>query len=231
MTQLQHLAIIMDGNRRWAYKQGVDLLYDKSSAQAVYTAVAFCNEQNISELSLYAFSLENLENREDELKERIFHIVHEACTTERDRLIAQNVRVCFVGDRTQFPTHLVPGIDALEADTRAATGLQLNILFCYGAQQEIADACKKIARKVAQKKMGIDQIIPATITDHLWTTPSTPPDLVIRTSGVTRLSNFMLFQAAYSEWQFIDCYWPEITKEVLAQCVRDFSATVRNFGR
>lgn len=231
MAQLRHLAIIMDGNRRWAKKQGVSLLYDQSSSQAVYNAIEFCQESDIAELSLYAFSLENLKNRDDELRTRVFDVLYQACTTKRDRMINSNVRVRFVGQRSVFPEHLVPVMEKLEHDTKDATGLRLNILFCYGAQQEITDACKRVAKKVALGELRADQIIPATITDHLWTTPSTPPDLVIRTSGVMRLSNFLLFQAAYSEWQFLDCYWPEVTKETLTQCMQDFANTTRNFGK
>lgn len=228
---LTHLACIMDGNRRWAKKQGVAVLYDGASRRAVHTTLAFCLKNNIRYCSLYAFSLENLKQRDGLLQRRLFELVIDVCTQEADQLAEQGISVRFVGRRDLFPSHVMPGIESLEKRTAAGSKLRLNILFCYGAQQEVADACSKIADKVAAGKLSATQITPATVTDHLWTADSPPPDVIIRTGGAHRLSNFLLFQAAYSELMVLDCLWPEITEAHLQQCVDRFTSTEQNFGK
>ena len=228
---LNHLALIMDGNRRWAKHNKLSLLYDDSSKRAVNDVVAFCRKQNIPHLSLFALSLENLKNREDALIQRLFHVLYEVCATDRERLVKENVRVRFIGAREHFPEHLRPVMEELEAATAVATGLQLNILFCYGAQQELADVTRRIAQKVASGEMAADTITAETLAQQLWTAHAPPLDLIIRTGKVSRLSNFLLFQAAYSELQFVDYYWPEMTQDRLQDCVDQFYGTQRNFGK
>lgn len=228
---LNHLACIMDGNRRWARQHNRSLLYSDDSKKAVHAAVAFCQKQNIQHLSLFALSLENQKKRDNELVQRLYDVLFDVCTTDRDRLCDENVRVRFIGMRSVFPSHLRPVMEALERDTAQATGLQLNILFCYGSQQEITQATKCIARKVAQKELAVEEITEHTIAEHLWLSHAPPPDLIIRTSGVSRLSNFLLFQAAYTELLFVDYFWPEVTEEKLQDCLITFSGIARNYGK
>ena len=227
----QHIALIMDGNRRWATKKGVGLFYDDSSKKAVYTSLAFCLKNNISYCSLYAFSLENLTSRSAVLRERIFDLLIDVCINEVEKLSGKGIKVRFVGQRDLFPARVLPAIEHLEKKTAQNSTLQLNILFCYGAQQEVVSACKGIAQKVAAGTLPVDQITSATITDFLWTADSPAPDMIIRTGGVTRLSNFLLFQAAYSELMFLDCLWPELTESHLQDCLTRFHYTARNFGK
>jgi undecaprenyl diphosphate synthase len=227
----QHIALIMDGNRRWAEKKGVGVLYDDASKKAVYTSLAFCLKQGIPHCSLYAFSLENLNSRSAVLRERLFDLLIEVCTNEAEKLAEKGIKVRFVGQREVFPARVLPAIKHLEKTTAHNTTLQLNILFCYGAQQEVAAACKAIAKKVASGQLVADQIVPATVTDYLWTADTPAPDMIIRTGGVTRLSNFLLFQAAYSELMFLECLWPELTEAHLQDCVTRFHHTARNFGK
>lgn len=228
---LRHLAMIMDGNRRWAQHQNVSLLYNDRSKKAVHEVILFCKEQNIPHLSLFALSLENLKNRDDALIQRLFDVLYEMCTADRDRLVDENVRVRFIGSREHFPSHLRPVMEQLEQATASATGVQLNILFCYGAQQELVDATRRIAHKVARGALDADAVSQETLQEHLWTAHAPPPDLIVRTGKVSRLSNFLLYQAAYSELLFVDYYWPEMTRERVAECVAQFAGIQRNFGK
>lgn len=231
LSSPQHIALIMDGNRRWATKKGIGLLYDDASKKAVYTSLAFCLKNKIPYCSLYAFSLENLTSRSTVLRERLFDLVIDVCMNEAEKLSEKGIKVRFVGQRDLFPARVLPAIEHLEEATAHNSTLQLNILFCYGAQQEVVSACKAVAQKVAAGQLRADQITPATVTDFLWTADSPAPDMIIRTGGVTRLSNFLLFQAAYSELMFLDCLWPELTEVHLQDCVTRFHHTARNFGK
>jgi len=228
---LQHLAIIMDGNRRWAVANKVSFLYANKSREAVRHATTFCLKNSIPYLSLYTFSLENLHSRDALLRKHLFSILKKTCVEEKESLVKQGVSVRFVGQRDLFPDEVRTEIELLETATAGQSRLHLQLLFCYGAQQELAVACKRIAHKVAQGHLGVDQITPAVIDQHLWTSGIPHPELILRTSGVKRLSNFLLFQAAYSELLFLDVYWPEVTEHHLHACVEEFRGIVRNFGR
>lgn len=227
---LTHLAIIMDGNRRWAQKNGYQALYEDRSQAAVDMAISWCLKRGVPYLSLYTFSLENMAQRDSALTARVCELIVKNCRTKQEALIAQGVRVRFVGDRGAFPAQVIAPIAELEAATAAQTQLHLSIIFCYGAQQELAYACRQLASQVQAGTLEPAAITPEHIAQQLWTFPVPPPDLIVRTGGQQRLSNFLLFQAAYSELQFLDRLWPELSADDLERCLSAFTHTQRNFG-
>ena len=209
----------MDGNRRWAMSQGLTAFFGhKNGWDAVKRVVDFCLEKKITHLSLYTFSIENLKRSADEQRYLFEVLAHEAAAEFED-FKQKNVRVSFIGDRALFPNSVKPICEKIERDTLACSALQLNFLFCYGGQQEIVDTAKRIAVKVA---CGDVQV--------LWTSASPAPDLIIRTGGDTRLSNFLLFQCAYSELYFIDCLWPDISVQHLEAAITYYDNCRKNFG-
>ncbi|MFA6065730.1 MAG: polyprenyl diphosphate synthase [Candidatus Babeliaceae bacterium] len=226
-TKLKHLAIIMDGNRRWAKKNSLKpWLGHKQGIEPVKTTIEFCIKKKIPYLTLYAFSLENFKRSSDELDYLFNIIAKEVSDSYFDTLIKNNVRVRFIGRRSSFPQQLIENINAIEAKSAHNTGLTLNIMFCYGGRQELVDAIKNI---VASGIMP-ENITEDTIAQHLWTHDMPDPELVIRTGYTHRLSNFLPYQSVYSELYFIDCYWPEITVEHLHKAVDYYESIERNFG-
>lgn len=229
---LKHLACVMDGNRRWAKKHGLFAWEGhREGIEAAKRAIKFCLDQSIPYLSLYLFSLENFKRSETE-KHFIFNVLpaQVADSLLRD-LKERNVRVRFIGDRTVFPEAIKPFIDRFESETKNNTALQLNMLFCYGGRQEIVDGVKKIAQKIKAGDLTEDQITPELLEESLWMGEFPAPDMIVRPGGMNRMSNFLIYQAAYSEWRFIDCLWPEIQEKHLLKVVDEFRHTQRNFGQ
>lgn len=228
---MQHLALIMDGNRRWAKKHGLmPWQGHQEGLKSLEHVVAFCLEKKIPYLSLYAFSIENFKRSERELQYLFEIIAQQFAKTYTSQLITQGVRVRFVGDRALFPRQLVQVIEEIEMQTSRGDKLGLNMLFCYGAQQEIVHGVKNMVQKINTGVLSPEDISVQTFADCLWTAGIPAPDLMIRTGGARRLSNFLLFSLAYSELLFLDCYWPEITQAHLQQAVDDFAMRTRNIG-
>jgi undecaprenyl diphosphate synthase len=227
---IKHLALVMDGNRRWAQGKGLaPWLGHSNGVDAVKRSVEFCIEKKIPYLSLYVFSLENLRRSPQEVNFLFDLIVSEG---ERwlDDLIKQGIRVRFIGDRSLFPTHLLPTINKLEQTTSHLTTLEVLLLFCYGGQQEILNGIKHIARNLKQGLISEEDITDEVVRSVLWANKIPDPDLIIRAGGRQRLSNFLLYQAAYSELYFLDCLWPDIQKADLENAVYKFEQVQRNFG-
>lgn len=222
----------MDGNRRWAKKQGFKpWVGHERGVDPVKTTVEFCIEQKIPHLSLYAFSLENL-NRSAEELDHLFQTIEKGLTTDEfEKIINNGVCVKFIGERERFPSRLMPTITDIEQRTNKGTTLTLNILFCYGGQQELTDTMKRIGKLIEAQQLTADAITPDIIQQQLWTSMSPNPDLILRTGGNQRLSNFMPWQSAYAELMFTDTYWPDITKEDLFNTLQKFETVQRNFGR
>ena len=227
---IKHLACIMDGNRRWAKKQGLVPWYGhKEGVESVRRVMEFCLEYQIPHLSLYTFSLENFQRSPQETK-YLFELMVNQAQESIDQALKNNMRLRFVGDRSKFPDNLIHVLDSVEQQTKAGTALTVNFLFCYGGQQEIVQAAQQLA---LQAKKGLIEPAAITVADikkHLWLNDVPDPEIVIRTGGVARLSNFLLFQAAYSELYFLSCLWPELTKADLEKVLMDFEAIKRNFG-
>ena len=230
---MQHIAMIMDGNRRWAQKNKLRAIFHghRKGIDSITTAVKFCLNHGVKHLSLFTFSLENFRRPEEEKHFLFGQLATEAMKTHLPKLIEQGVRIRFIGDRTLFPQQMDNFIETCETQTQHNNRLSLNFMFCYGGQQELIYATKQVAHKVKAGQLSADDIDEHTLRGEFWLTDTPDPDLIIRTGGRARLSNFLLFQGAYSEWKFLDCYWPEITEDILLQCVSDFSAIQRNFGK
>lgn len=227
---IKHLACIMDGNRRWARLQGkLPILGHQEGVQAGRRVIQFCLEKKIPYLSFYTFSIENFRRSAQE-KDFIFNIVATQGLQEVEKLRQEGVRIRFVGDRTLFPQSLISVCDTLEQQTQHCTVLQVNLLFCYGARQEIIGGIKKIIQQVKAGVLDENDINEESLRHYLWTHDFPDPDLIIRTGGVSRLSNFLLYQAAYSELYFLDCLWPDVGAQQLEQAVSFFDNAQRNFG-
>lgn len=227
---IQHLACIMDGNRRWARDKGL-LSWEghKEGITAARRVVSFCLEKGIPYLSLYTFSIENFNRTAQELA-YLFSLMTNEGESLAKEFVENDVRVCFIGNRALFPKQVQPIINRLEQSTAHCTALQLNLLFCYGARQEIVGSIKRIVQKIKEGLLSEDDISDQLVENHLWTSGIPAPDIIVRTGGVRRLSNFLLYQAAYSEFYFLDCFWPDITREHLEHALGFFYECQRNFG-
>jgi len=228
--QLTHLACIMDGNRRWAKTRGL-LPWDghKEGAHTIRRVILYSLKKGIKYLSLYTFSLENFKRSEVE-KRYLFNILAKELKQELPFFLENDVAIHFVGDRSRFPGSLKSLCCEVERKTAGCTTLSLQLLFCYGGQQEIVAAVKDIVAEVKKGNIVDKDITSELVTSFLWTGPIPAPDLILRTGGMKRLSNFLLFQAAYSEFYFLDCMWPELTEEKLESVFNKFIQDKRNFG-
>jgi undecaprenyl diphosphate synthase len=228
---LQHLACVMDGNRRWAKKRG--LFPWDGHREGVTTAqrtVDYCLEKNIPYLTLYTFSVENLKRSLEE-KSFLFDLIARFVTDillvdYRDR----GVCVKFIGDRSLFPERLRSVFERVERETAHGAILTVHLLFCYGGQQEIVAAARELAERVARGELTPEAITQELFASTLWTGSIPAPDLVIRTGGNQRLSNFLSYQSAYSELYFSDTLWPDVDEAFLNTALSYFESSKRNFG-
>ncbi|MBI2775177.1 di-trans,poly-cis-decaprenylcistransferase [Candidatus Dependentiae bacterium] len=227
---MKHLAIIMDGNRRWARSKGLGSLIGHSNGfEAAKRAVEFCLKKKIAYLSLYTFSIENFKRSEHE-RSYLFDLLASKAPQLVDDFLKYGVRARFIGDRSLFPAQLLSTIENLESQTNQGHNLQVNFLFCYGARQEIIQGVKSIIQKIKNGELSENDITDETLNNSLWTAGIPEPDMIIRTGGTKRMSNFLLYQAAYSEFYFLDCFWPEITEDHLQAACLNFEESKRNFG-
>lgn len=229
---IRHLAAIMDGNRRWALQNKISLAsgYSQGGMKALQTLMKFCLEKDISYLSLYAFSLENFHRSAVE-KEMVFSILLQETHKQRDMLQKESITVRFVGKLELLPEDVRKACKELEEATAQGTRLHIAILVCYGAQQEIVYAVQKIVQNKTINEYSSEQEIKEAFEKSLWMYPFPAPDLVIRTGKVQRLSNFLLYQSAYSEIVFLDILWPDLTHKECQDAYDFFTSTKRNFGR
>jgi len=229
---LNHLACIMDGNRRWAARQSfAKLLGHKKGIETIQTVIDFCLEKKISYLSLYAYSIENLQNRSVEEQQYLFEQLAWQALEDIDTFKRKNVRIRFIGDRNLFPKSMHSISEKAESETAHCISLHVNILLCYGGRQEIVDATKRIAQQIAEGSLKISDITPQLFEDNLWTAGVPSPDLIIRTGDQQRLSNFLLYQAAYSELYFLDCMWPDISSAELESALTYYHECRKMFGK
>ena len=228
---INHLAVIMDGNRRWARKNKMNILlgHSKGGVDAATRAISFALEKGIAHLSLYTFSLENLKRSKEE-KDCLFDLIISNHTKHLDNFTEKGVRVRFIGDRTQIPEDVLQACIKIEKATESFSTLHLNVLFCYGARQEIIAGIKKLYHKIKNGILSEDEICEKEFEQCLWLEDTPEPELLIRTGGTHRLSNFLLYQSAYTELYFLDCLWPEITHEHLEEALSWYLKTKRNFG-
>ncbi len=227
----QHVAIIMDGNGRWAKSRGEERTYGHRNAiDAVRNAINACNEVNIPYLTLYTFSSENW-NRPDDEVSTLMSLLSETLLTEADEIFTKGLRMHMIGDISRLPElvreQLLNVIDLTKNNTKGNLILALN----YGSQSEILKAVKEISQEVKDGQLQIDDITESVFEKHLYTKDFPPVDLMIRTSGEVRISNFLLWQLAYAELQFLDVLWPDFSKEDFFKCIVDYQKTERRYGK
>ena len=226
----EHIAVIMDGNGRWAKQQGHERLYGHNyGVESVREVLKGAKELNVKYLTLYAFSTENW-NRPKEEVEGLMDLLVRTIADEVDELNEKGIRLLTIGDTEGLPDscrdELKKAIQLTSHNTETSLVLALN----YSARWEIIDAVKKIAKAVKKNEVDIDKIDTDFFSNALTTQNIPDPELVIRTSGEQRISNFLLWQIAYSEFYFTDILWPDFKKETLFEAVYDFQARERRFG-
>ena len=222
----------MDGNRRWAKKHGW-LPWDghREGILAAQRVMEFCLVQRIAYLSLYTFSLENFARPEKE-KQFLFTVLFKEIKKKLvPYLKEKDIRIAFIGDDSYFPENVRDYCLSIEEETQSGSSLTVNLLFCYGGRQEIVHGVNKIIQKINAGHVAIEAVDEKEFEKNLWMAGIPAPDLIVRTGGVQRLSNFLLFHAAYSELFFLDCLWPEINGAHLGSVIKSFYQRQRNFGQ
>ena len=225
-----HVAIIMDGNGRWANARGLPrTMGHRKGVEAVREAVRAAAECGVSYLTLFAFSSENWNRPEGEVSD-LMGLLKAFIRRDLAQLHRENVRIRVIGDRVNLRSDLLPLLLEAEETTRQNTGVTLVIAFNYGARDEIARAMRRIAMDVAAGRLEPSAITPETVADALDTAGIPDPDLIIRTSGEERLSNFLLWQAAYAELMFIPDFWPDFSRETFRAALSRYAVRERRFG-
>jgi len=225
-----HVAIIMDGNGRWANARGLPrAMGHRKGVEAVREAVKTAAECGISYLTLFAFSSENWSRPQSEVSD-LMGLLKTFIRRDLATLHKQNVRIRVIGDRTNLSGDILPLLLEAEETTRANTGITLVIAFNYGARDEIARAVQRLAGEVAAGRLDAVAITPERIGATLDTAGIPDPDLVIRTSGEERLSNFLLWQAAYAELMFVPEFWPDFSRETFIAALSRYAMRERRFG-
>jgi undecaprenyl diphosphate synthase len=226
----RHVAVIMDGNGRWAQARGRPrLLGHRAGAKRVREVVRACPDCGVEYLTIFAFSTENWKRTQEEVA-GLMSLFRRYLAAEARDLLAEGVRVRFIGDRPRLEPRLRRIMDQLEAMTAHNTRLNLTIALNYGGRDEVARATKRLARDVAEGRLDPETIDDQTLPRYLDTCVLPDPDLVIRTSGEARISNFLLWQSAYAEYEFVDTLWPDFTAAQFEGIVGRFGTRARRFG-
>ena len=227
----RHVAIIMDGNGRWAKRQGLARMFGhRQGVETVHTITEAAAALGIEYLTLYAFSTENW-NRPKEEVDALMSLLVDTIAKETPTLMKNNVRLSTIGDLSRLPPAAQQKFRACMEETNSNTGLNLVIALSYSARWEIIQATKNIALAVQQGAMLVEDINEELISSYMTTAQMPDPDLLIRTSGELRISNFLLWQLAYSELYFTDCLWPEFTEEEFYHAIVDYQHRERRFGK
>lgn len=225
---IMHLACVMDGNRRWAKRQGLlSWIGHRAGAKTVETAVNFCLQHNIPYLSLYTFSLENFKRSAQE-RSYLFDMIMQQSESYLPRFLEQGIKIKFIGNLSLFPDTVQEVCQRIENQTASGKNLQVNFLFGYGARQELFAAAQLLAQEMLK---GSNLTTQADFESYLWTAGTPDPDLIIRTGGVQRLSNFLLYQSAYTEIRFLDTLWPDLTHAEILQAVVSTVQAQKNVGK
>jgi len=231
MTLPKHIAIIMDGNGRWAQLRHRPRTFGHvKGTRVAKKIITACSRRGIKHLTLYAFSTENWFRPQAEVS-LLMTILRRYLKRETENLIKENIRFSVIGDMTRIPKDVVSAIETSMEATSHCTGLHLVFALSYGSRQEITDTVREIAARVAAGELHSQDIDESLINSTLSTYPTPDPDLIIRTSGEQRLSNFLLWQAAYSEFYFTDVLWPNFTESHLDEALQAFSMRQRRFGK
>ncbi len=221
----------MDGNARWAKSKGLPLsIGHKIGSENVRKIAESCIKMGVKNLTIYAFSSENWKRPQDEV-DYLMKLLDEYLEKETKPLIEQDVRIVISGNIEKLPQQTKDKISALENLTQNNQALTLNVAFSYGSRQEIVDATRKISLAVSEGKISLNQIDEEFFAKNLYQPQIPDPDLLIRTAGDYRLSNFLLWQAAYAELYFTEVFWPDFSKQHLLQAINDFNKRERKYGK
>jgi undecaprenyl diphosphate synthase len=227
----KHIAIIMDGNGRWAKEQGQDRLFGHyHGVISVRKVVEAATEIGIQYLTLYAFSTENWDRPETEVN-GLMTLFVETIAKEVPDLHKNNIKLAFIGNLEMLPNEAKLALSNATEQTANNTGLTLIIALSYSGRWELIEATKKIAQKVLDGQLNVDEITGEVLSDNLASKGFPDPELMIRTSGEYRISNFLLYQLAYAELYFTDTRWPEFRKEHLVQALLEYQSRERRFGK
>ena len=226
----KHIAIIMDGNRRWARNRGKPASFGhKAGAKALEKIVRYANKIGLEYITVYAFSTENWKRAEEEVK-ALMMLLQSYLDDYSKRADSENIKVKILGDITALSAGMQKSITNCMERTKNNTGVTFNIALNYGGRDEIVRAVKKIAEQIKEGKIKIEDINEEMISNNLYTEGEPDPDLVIRTSGELRLSNFLPWQVVYSEFLFIDKNWPDFSEEDLDEAIIEYQKRTRKFG-
>ncbi|MBQ5625818.1 MAG: isoprenyl transferase [Paludibacteraceae bacterium] len=227
----RHVAIIMDGNGRWAKRQGMARMFGhRQGVETVHRITEVAAELGIAYLTLYAFSTENW-NRPKEEVDALMSLLVDTIAKETPTLMKNNIQLLTIGDLGRLPENAQKKFRACMAETSGNTGLRLVIALSYSSRWEIIQAVRNIAHDVQQGKILVEDINEEVISASMTTSQMPDPDLLIRTSGELRISNFLLWQLAYTELYFTDCLWPEFTEEEFYRAIIDYQHRERRFGK
>ena len=227
----KHVAIIMDGNGRWAKSRGEERTFGhKNAISAVRNAISACDKVGVEYLTLYTFSTENWNRPNDEV-ETLMSLLSETLLKEAAELFSKGVRLHVIGEVEKLPTLVKEQLLNVVELTKENSKGNLVLALSYGSQREILNAVKEIAQEVKEGKISTEDIDEKLFENHLYTKDLPPVDLLIRTSGEVRISNFLLWQIAYAELQFLDIFWPDFQEEHLYQCIVNYQNKERRFGK
>lgn len=230
-TDLKHIAIIMDGNRRWAKEHNLPSAFGhKKGVDALKAVMRACDDFGIKYLTVYAFSTENW-NRSSEEVNFLMDLLGVTLQNELKEMHENNVVISFLGDTSKLSEKLQKILENATQTTKNNTGVNLQIAFNYGARDEIVHACRTICQKVQTGELKFDKIDENLISQNLYTRNIPDPDLLIRTGGEMRISNYLLWQIAYSEILVTKRYWPEFDKNALAEAILEFKSRERRLGK
>ena len=226
----RHLAIIMDGNGRWAERRGLPRsVGHREGAKAVRRIITNCLDFNIPILTIFAFSTENWKRPKKEII-YLIKLFERVLSKEKANLVKNNIKINFMGRLDNLPNSLTEKMKELHKSTKKNNRLILNIAINYSGKTEIVDALKSVLLKIDNKKLSIEEINENTIRDNLYTHNLPDPDLLIRTAGEMRISNFMLWQIAYTELWVTPVFWPDFNENNLVEAIRNFQKRVRKYG-
>ena len=226
----RHIAIIMDGNGRWARKRLLPRIGGhKKGIEVARNIVTACREIGVEHLTLYTFSREN-RNRPAKEVQLLMWLLEKHLEIETRDMMKNNIRLRAIGNIAELPERVRAAIKKAEDSTSDNDGMVLNLALSYSGRDDIVGACRAVAKSVKEGTLKIDEISEKTFQDRLYTAGTPDPDLLIRTSGESRISNFLLWQLAYTEIYVTDVLWPDFTREMLFKAVRDFEKRERRFG-
>ncbi len=232
MTEkLQHIAFIMDGNRRWAKARGLPIIAGHEKGAKTLTEVAkAAKDLGIKYITVYAFSTENWKREKSEV-EGLMNLLRKYLKESFKELEENNARIMFIGERDMLASDIVADMEKIESRTAQNDGITLCVALSYGGRQEIVAATKKIAELAQNGGLNVKDIDEKKFSDMLYTKDLPDPDLLIRTSGEERISNFLLWQLSYSEFYFSDTLWPDFSKEELVKIIDEYKNRERRYGK